>query len=140
MAFPEGMRSKDGRLMHFKGGLFSMAAKTQVPIVPITIAHAHAVMPGYSLFPVQPGAGKLHVHVHEAIDTAGKSEEELAALVKQSFLSTLPFDQHPLPNQQEIVEAVASHHAPKIETVNSPHFFMTEIVGGRAEKVLGRVR
>ena len=37
MAFPEGKRSKDGRLMEFKGGLFSMAVKTKVPIVPITI-------------------------------------------------------------------------------------------------------
>jgi hypothetical protein len=45
---------------------------------------------------VQPGAGKLHVHVHDAIDTTGKTEEELVALVRESFLKTLPLEQHPL--------------------------------------------
>lgn len=96
MAFPEGQRSKDGHLMSFKGGLFAMAAKTKVPIVPITLSHTHAVMPSNALFPVQSGAGKLHVHVHEAIDTEGKSEAELAELVRASFLKTLPLEQHPL--------------------------------------------
>jgi len=106
MAFPEGQRSKDGHLMSFKGGLFAMAAKTNVPIVPITLSHTHAVMPGNSLFPVQPGAGKLHVHVHDPIDASGKSEEELAALVKASFLQTLPLEQHPLekiPSAEELL-------------------------------------
>ena len=96
MAFPEGQRSKDGHLMDFKGGLFAMAAKTNVPIVPITLSHTHSVMPSNALFPVQPGSGKLHVHVHEAIDTSGKTEEELVALVRESFLKTLPLEQHPL--------------------------------------------
>ncbi|GKY93216.1 hypothetical protein MPSEU_000289400 [Mayamaea pseudoterrestris] len=95
MAFPEGRRSNDGRLMDFKGGLFSMAVKTKVPIIPITIGHANAVMPGNALFPVQVGRGKLHVHIHEAIDTEGKSDDELVRLVREAFLSTLPFNQHP---------------------------------------------
>ena len=34
VAFPEGTRSKDGRLREFKGGVFSMATKARVPIVP----------------------------------------------------------------------------------------------------------
>jgi 1-acyl-sn-glycerol-3-phosphate acyltransferase len=108
MAFPEGMRSRDGRLMEFKGGLFSMAVKTKVPIVPISISHAHAVMPGNSLFPVQRGAGKLHVHIHDPIDTSDKKEAELGELVRVSFLSQLPFDQHPLAleaDQDIIVES-----------------------------------
>lgn len=96
MAFPEGQRSKDGHLMEFKGGLFAMATKTNVPIVPITLSHTHAVMPGNSLFPVQPGSGKLHVHIHDAIDASGKSEAELADLVRASLLKTLPLEQHPL--------------------------------------------
>lgn len=96
MAFPEGRRSDDGRLLDFKGGIFALAAKTGVPIVPITLAHTHAIMPGDSLFPVQAGAGKLHVHVHPAIEVEGKTEEELGKLVKDSFLQTLPKCQHPL--------------------------------------------
>lgn len=96
MAFPEGKRSKDGRLTDFKGGLFSMATKAGVPIVPITICHAHAVMPSVSLFPVQPGQGKLHLHVHPAIDSEGRTEAELQDLVRAAFLSQLPDDQLPL--------------------------------------------
>jgi 1-acyl-sn-glycerol-3-phosphate acyltransferase len=96
MAFPEGQRSKDGHLMDFKGGLFLAAVKTNVPIVPITIHHTHSVMPSNSLFPVQSGAGKLHVHIHDAITTDGKTEEELAASVREAFLTTLPLEQHPL--------------------------------------------
>lgn len=105
MAFPEGQRSKDGHLMAFKGGLFAMAAKTKVPIVPITLSHTHAVMPSNSFFPVQSGAGKLRVHIHDPIDAEGKSEAELEELVRKSFLQTLPLEQHPLeamPSTEEL--------------------------------------
>jgi len=101
MAFPEGQRSPDGRLMEFKGGIFSMAVREKVPIIPISIANTHAVMPGNALFPVQPGKGKLHVHVHPKIETEGKSEAELAELVRTALLSKLPEDQHPLPQIEE---------------------------------------
>jgi 1-acyl-sn-glycerol-3-phosphate acyltransferase len=110
MAFPEGQRSKDGHLMDFKGGLFLMAAKTKVPIVPITVAHTHSVMPGNALFPLQRGAGKLHVHVHDAIDTEGKTEEEMVALVRASFLKTLPLEQHPLELMPTTEELQAMTH------------------------------
>lgn len=102
MAFPEGRRSDDGRLLDFKGGLFAIASKTKVPIVPITLSHTHAVMPASSLFPVQPGAGKLHVHVHPAIDVEGKSEEELGRLVREAFFETLPTYQHPAPKEETL--------------------------------------
>jgi len=130
MAFPEGRRSKDGRLMEFKGGIFSMAVKTRVPIVPITISHAHAVMPSNSLLPVQSGAGKLHVHVHEPISTTGRSEADLSDMVRQAFLSSLPLEQHPLAVQEEEKPAIVPkpiviaqeprhdhhhHRAPKLE-------------------------
>jgi 1-acyl-sn-glycerol-3-phosphate acyltransferase len=107
MAFPEGQRSPDGHLMEFKGGVFSMAAKTNVPIVPITLSHTHAIMPANALFPVQSGAGKLHVHIHDPIDTTGKSEAELEALVRASFLKTLPLDQHPLQSMPSTAEFAA---------------------------------
>jgi 1-acyl-sn-glycerol-3-phosphate acyltransferase len=96
MAFPEGQRSKDGHLMDFKGGLFLAAVKTGVPIVPITIHHTHSVMPSNSLFPVQSGKGKLHVHVHPEIETTDKTEAELVTLVRDAFIQTLPLEQHPI--------------------------------------------
>mmetsp|Transcript_11204 Transcript_11204/g.26924 ORF Transcript_11204/g.26924 Transcript_11204/m.26924 type:complete len:350 (-) Transcript_11204:69-1118(-) len=96
MAFPEGQRSQDGHLMDFKGGLFLMAAKTNVPIVPITLSHTHAIMPSNALFPFQAGAGKLHVHVHDPIHAQGKTEDELSAAVREAFMKTLPLEQQPL--------------------------------------------
>ena len=102
MAFPEGKRSDDGRLLDFKGGLFAIAVKTGVPIVPITLSHTHAIMPGNSLFPVRPGAGKLHVHVHPAIEVEGKTEAELDRSVRECFMATLPKDQHPLKKEEEV--------------------------------------
>lgn len=96
MAFPEGKRSSDGRLAEFKGGIFSMAVKAGVPIVPISISNTNAIMPSNALFPFQSGKGKLHVHVHEPIFVEGKNEKELAELVKNKLLSRMPLEQHPL--------------------------------------------
>ena len=96
MAFPEGMRSPDGRLMDFKKGIFSIAFKANIPIVPITLSNTHVVMPAFSYFPVQSGAGKIHVHVGEPIHPEGKTEAELEELVRQEFLAHLPQSQLPL--------------------------------------------
>jgi len=123
MAFPEGMRSKDGRLTEFKGGLFLMAVKANVPIVPITISHTHAVMPSNSLFPVQSGADKLHVHVHEAIDTTDKTERQLEDLVRESLLSTLPLDQHPLSAVSDVQLKALEKTVPILETTLKHHAF-----------------
>ena len=95
VAFPEGRRSDDGKLLEFKGGVFAIAAKCKIPIVPITLSHTHAVMPSSALFPVQAGAGKLHVHVHPEIDVEGRTEEELGQMVKDCFMETLPRCQYP---------------------------------------------
>lgn len=95
MVFPEGTRSKSGRLMDFKGGMFAMARKTGVPIIPLTISHSYAVWPDYALVPSQRGANKLHVHVHDPIESEGKTEDELAELVLEAFVDKLPDIQLP---------------------------------------------
>ncbi|MBR6419793.1 MAG: 1-acyl-sn-glycerol-3-phosphate acyltransferase [Oscillospiraceae bacterium] len=38
LIFPEGTRSKDGKLMHFKTGAALIAAQTGVPVVPVGIS------------------------------------------------------------------------------------------------------
>ena len=118
MAFPEGQRSPDGHLKDFKGGVFAMAIKTGVPIVPITISHTHAIMPANTLFPVQSGADKLHVHVHEAIETEGKTDEELNALVRETFMKSLPLEQHPL-ESISMPDASAKAEGKEIVTASS---------------------
>jgi 1-acyl-sn-glycerol-3-phosphate acyltransferase len=47
MIFPEGTRSRDGRLQPFKTGAFRLALETQSPILPIAISGTfHAIKKG----------------------------------------------------------------------------------------------
>ncbi|KAF5766313.1 putative 1-acylglycerol-3-phosphate O-acyltransferase [Helianthus annuus] len=60
--FPEGTRSKDGRLGNFKKGAFSIAAKTGVPVVPITLVGTGKIMPAGMEGILNPGSVKIIIH------------------------------------------------------------------------------
>lgn len=60
--FPEGTRSKDGKLGVFKKGAFSVAAKTQVPVVPMTIIGTGSIMPAGQESLLNPGSVKVVIH------------------------------------------------------------------------------
>ncbi|KNA16534.1 hypothetical protein SOVF_088210 [Spinacia oleracea] len=60
--FPEGTRSKDGKLGSFKKGAFSVAAKTQVPVVPMTIIGTGSIMPAGKEGLLNPGSIKVVIH------------------------------------------------------------------------------
>ncbi|GAB2223363.1 hypothetical protein Droror1_Dr00017504 [Drosera rotundifolia] len=60
--FPEGTRSKDGRLGTFKKGAFSVAVKTGVPVVPVTISGTGNIMPSGKEGILNYGAVKVVVH------------------------------------------------------------------------------
>jgi 1-acyl-sn-glycerol-3-phosphate acyltransferase len=47
--FPEGTRTNDGKLQPFKRGAFALAAKSGVPVVPMTINNTFGIMPKGSL-------------------------------------------------------------------------------------------
>jgi 1-acyl-sn-glycerol-3-phosphate acyltransferase len=51
LVFPEGTRSKDGKLGHFKPGAAALATATGVPIVPIAIIGAYQAHPRGSKWP-----------------------------------------------------------------------------------------
>lgn len=95
--FPEGTRGKDGRLADFKGGAFRLAAKMGVPIVPISMAGTHLVMPPSVLMPHRPGQGITSLHVHPAIPSTGRSEKELAQIAFDIINDALPPEQKYLP-------------------------------------------
>ncbi len=42
--YPEGTRSRDGRLLPFKKGAFLMAIRAKVPVVPVSIVGAQDLM------------------------------------------------------------------------------------------------
>jgi 1-acyl-sn-glycerol-3-phosphate acyltransferase len=96
LAYPEGTRSYDGRLLPFKKGVFVMAIKAGVPIVPMALAGAHRIAPKGSLR-IRPG--QVVVRFGDPIganaytmDTRG----ELARKVHAAMASLLPPDQQPL--------------------------------------------
>jgi 1-acyl-sn-glycerol-3-phosphate acyltransferase len=59
IVFPEGTRSPDGHLRHFKSGPFHLAVEAQVPIVPVTVSGSQRITPKGQLI-VHPGTVKIH--------------------------------------------------------------------------------
>ena len=58
MSFPEGTRSNNGEIKDFKQGIFHLAIKSGVPIVPVSIVGSGQIMPKRSL-KITPGKVKL---------------------------------------------------------------------------------
>eukprot|EP00557_Chaetoceros_sp_GSL56_P002612 CAMPEP_0176496084 /NCGR_PEP_ID=MMETSP0200_2-20121128/11009_1 /TAXON_ID=947934 /ORGANISM="Chaetoceros sp., Strain GSL56" /LENGTH=387 /DNA_ID=CAMNT_0017894021 /DNA_START=163 /DNA_END=1326 /DNA_ORIENTATION=+ len=98
-AFPEGTRSKTGRLLPFKNGAFKMAHKVGAPIVPLSIVASGKAHPSDWMFPRMKSHGVCKVIVHEPIESEGRTEEELAELVRNAIIDGLPEDQRPLPDE-----------------------------------------
>ena len=90
IAFPEGTRSRDGRLGTFKKGVFIMALKAGVPVVPISIIDSNRIQPPGE-YAIRPGVVK--VIFHDPIPTAGLTMEDRDRLVeatRAAIASALP--------------------------------------------------
>jgi len=94
-AFPEGTRSKDGKLKPFKNGAFKMAYKAGAPVIPLSICGAAKIQPADWMFPLKRVGRDVKVVVHEPVESVGKTEEELARIVREKIISGLPEDQRP---------------------------------------------
>jgi lysophosphatidate acyltransferase len=73
--WPEGTRSRDGRLQPFKKGFVHLAIATGLPIIPIVFHDADILWPGRT-FRASPG--DLQIEVLEPVDTS-KWRPETAA-------------------------------------------------------------
>lgn len=96
LAFPEGTRSKNGRLQPFKKGVFVMAIKAGVPIVPISVSGGRAIM-RKGEFRIH--SGSVRITFHDLVSTAGYTitdRAKLAAQVRQSIMKGLAADELPL--------------------------------------------
>ena len=80
IAFPEGTRSRDGRVLPFKKGVFLLALEAGVPIVPLAIDGAAQVLPSDG-FRVRPG--EIRIAIGEPIPTAGLSADDRDALIHE---------------------------------------------------------
>ncbi|HUZ46658.1 MAG TPA: lysophospholipid acyltransferase family protein [Terriglobia bacterium] len=95
LVFPEGTRSRDGRLQAFKKGVFVMAIKAGAPIVPISVSGSSRIIRKgeYAIHP-----GTLRITIHDPVPTAGYSVRQRAAvsgLVRQAILAGLTPDERP---------------------------------------------
>jgi 1-acyl-sn-glycerol-3-phosphate acyltransferase len=90
--FPEGTRSRDGRLARFKRGAFHLALEAGVPVVPVAISGTHHVIRPRSIV-VRPGP--VHVTFAPPIDAAAfaGNPDGLMAKVRSEIASRLPADQ-----------------------------------------------
>jgi len=96
VTFPEGTRSKDGRLMDFKKGPFTMAASAGVRVVPVSIVGTHLFQPPSSVLPMAPPRG-VRIVVHPPLDAPAKKKEgETMEATKAAVLSALPLSMQPL--------------------------------------------
>jgi 1-acyl-sn-glycerol-3-phosphate acyltransferase len=82
MTFPEGTRSMDNQIHPFKKGVFHLALKAGVPIVPVTIIGSGEIMPKKS-FRVHPG--KITMVIDKPIDVTGYSEETIDELLNRVY-------------------------------------------------------
>jgi len=83
IVFPEGTRSRDGRVGRFKGGSFYLALEAGLPVVPLSvIGSRHVMLKGrLATYP-----GHVRLVVHEPIDTSSLQDadaREFAERVRQ---------------------------------------------------------
>lgn len=93
--WPEGTRSKSGRLLPFKKGVVHLALQTGLPIVPMVTSGAHKAWGKKTLLLKRT---PIHIQFLPAIDTSRWSEATLDTHVEelyQAFLGALPADQQP---------------------------------------------
>ena len=81
LVFPEGTRSSDGAVRHFKRGSFSLALEAGVPVVPVSLVGVKALVPR-GLASLRPG--RLTLRVHPAIPVSGKSKDDAEALAEET--------------------------------------------------------
>jgi 1-acyl-sn-glycerol-3-phosphate acyltransferase len=90
LVFPEGTRSKDGRLSAFKKGPFFLAEDTRAPVVPIAISGTQHMMSKGSMA-VKAGVARIEfLKPIEPVDYA--TRDALMAAVKSAIDAALPLE------------------------------------------------
>jgi 1-acyl-sn-glycerol-3-phosphate acyltransferase len=80
LIFPEGTRSRDGKLQRFRRGGFFLALETGAPIVPVAIQGTFELMPKGQLYARK---GKVKVEFHAPIPVTGCTRETMDELMEK---------------------------------------------------------
>ena len=83
IAFPEGTRSRTGNLSRFHSGAFSLALRTGVPLVPVTLEGSYRVIVPKTLR-VNPGV-IIRIRIDRPIDLSSYARVEKHRLMEDVF-------------------------------------------------------
>jgi 1-acyl-sn-glycerol-3-phosphate acyltransferase len=77
IVFPEGKRTRDGRVSEFQEGAFRVAQQLEIPVVPVSIVGSfqHHRTGHWMFWPAT-----ISIHLHDTIDTRGMAKEDVPAL------------------------------------------------------------
>ncbi len=97
--YPEGTRSRDGRLLPFKKGTFVMAIRAGVPVVPVSIVGAQdllrkgewSVRPGEVIIRFGPAVDVSPYTVEQRADLLARVEELVAAGLPEAQKPVKPY-------------------------------------------------
>lgn len=90
VVFPEGTRSRSGRLQRFKEGSFKLAVRSRSVVVPLTIDGSYRLFEG-NRGRVKPGLVRLHIHPPlNLADLPAGEQQDPADLVRAIIASRLP--------------------------------------------------
>lgn len=105
LIFPEGTRSRDGRLQPFKSGAILLAIKSGVPVVPIGFNNTASVLPKGKLL---PRGGKIVIRIGKPIPTTNfttKDKQKLAAVLHDRVAELLDEQHQPTITSHEQAES-----------------------------------
>lgn len=85
LIFPEGTRSKDGKLLPFKKGVFSLALRAGVPVIPVGINGTGKLQPKESLMPGEKGV--IYVNIGKPILIRGDRSSDKARIMIEARAS-----------------------------------------------------
>ena len=86
--FPEGYTSKDGKLHHFRSGVFKIAQKTEVPIVVCTIQNTREIFKNLAKLKKTD----VHLHLVDVIppeELKGRTTTEISDMVYEMMIGDL---------------------------------------------------
>ena len=79
--FPEGTRSKTGKMGNFKKGAFIFAIDIGVPLLPVTLIDTEKILPPGTLNLLP---GRVKMIIHQKIDVSGYSAENVGELMSRA--------------------------------------------------------
>jgi len=108
IVFPEGKRTRNGRVGEFELGAFRLAQQLNIPLVPVSIVGSfqHHATGNWMFWPAE-----IAVHLHDTMHLSNLTKEDVPALrAKVHALVSAPVDAalNNLANQEEVGEKEAA--------------------------------